>query len=687
MSEASLEADLIGALDDLPANAGAGPSAATRNEVVFAGRYAIQPDVVLPHLCTVSARAYVAFDRENPTRSLYALVLDRAVPARHKAIVSAKGIVDGSILKPVRWGRVDWPASNREEIIIILPQPPGPALMPNLESEIRPWFIRELKRDLLIPLIELLKTMHDERVSHRNIRPTNLFRSGDDDSVISGQVFSAAPGLDQPALFEPLERARCLPGGRGAGDMADDLYAIGVTIMMLALGRNPVAGLDDDEIMRRRIQLGSYNALLGDNKLHNELAPVVRALMRDDDHERWSISDLSNWVQTGRVNPSQPAPVARVDRPFEFDGDKADTAVELAYLLSRKWEKAVKVIATQDIENWADRSLKNRSLAKEIAACPDPGPGGPKQMTPDIVLSRTLITLNPTGPICFRGLVVMPDGFATATASALGNAPMSQDFTGLIDGKLMSFWHEVQVRPKPWMIVAAEVAEKMSVYLARRGAGFSIERCAYELNPALPCLSPLLGGSAPLQVRELLETMEEHAEDGGFLFDRHIAAFLGARVSGSIDKELTDIADATEEASERMSQLRLLAYVQSKSSATAAPKLYDMFLKYLQPAINEYKNVPMRERLHRAARKAVSKGSLNDLVRILDNRKNRTWDERGFEAARKRNALLDREIERLRTDAKSFRRQSLLLGHQIAANIGSLVAVAAAVIVIMMRAT
>jgi len=112
-----------------------------------------------------------------------------------------------------------------------------------------------------------------------------------------------------------------------------------------------------------------------------------------------------------------------------------------------------------------------------------------------------------------------------------------------------------------------------------------------------------------------------------------------------------------------------------------------MFLKYLQPAINEYKNVPMRERLHRAARKAVSKGSLNDLVRILDNRKNRTWDERGFEAARKRNALLDREIERLRTDAKSFRRQSLLLGHQIAANIGSLVAVAAAVIVIMMRAT
>ncbi len=684
MSEASLEADLVGDLD-YPL-AGERKAVSAGNEVVFASRYRIQPDVVLPHLCTTSARAYVAFDRENPARSLYALVLDRTVPARHKAIVTAKGIVEDTILKPIRWGRVDWPATRREEIVIILPQPPGPALMANLETEIRPWLIRELKRDLLLPLVDLLKAMHDERLSHRNIRPTNLFRGGEDESVISGQVYSAAPGMDQPALFEPLDRARCLPSGRGTGDMADDLYAVGVTIMMLALGRNPVAGLDDQEIMRRRIQHGSYNAMLGDNKLHNELAPVVRSLMRDDEHERWSIADLSNWVQTGRVNPSQPAPGVRADRPFEFEGEKADTALELVYLLSRNWEKAVKLAATPEIEHWVDRSLKNRALSKEIAACGDPGPGGPKQMTPDIMLSRMLMILNPTGPICFRSLVVMPDGLATATATALGNSRMTQDFADMISGKLMDFWHEAQIRPKPWMLVAAEVAEKMFVYLVRRAAGFSIERCAYELNPALPCLSPLLKGGAPLQVRELLETMEENAEDGEFLFDRHIAAFLGARITGSIDKELTEIDEADEEARERMSQLRLMAYVQSKNSATAAPKLYDMFLRHLQPAINEYKNISMRDRLHRAARKAAARGNLNDLVRILDNRKNRTWDERGFDSARKRIQLLDREIHHLRTDAKTMRRQSTLLGHQIAANIGSLVAVAAALIVIMIQA-
>jgi len=67
---------------------------------------------------------------------------------------------------------------------------------------------------------------------------------------------------------------------------------------------------------------------------------------------------------------------------------------------------------------------------------------------------------------------------------------------------------------------------------------------------------------------------------------------LGARIAGSIDKELNDIAQARDEAGERVAQLRLLAYVQSKNSSSAAPKLYAMFLKHLQPALNDYKNVP-----------------------------------------------------------------------------------------------
>lgn len=685
MSEAFQEADEAEA--GLGANAPAPSSkpVVSSDEIAFAGRFRIQTKVVLPHLSIGSRRAYSVVDSEDPKNNLYALVLDRGIPARHSAIVNAKGIVHEALAKPLRWGRVEWNESGREEIVIILPQPAGPPLMPSLETSIQPWLLRELKRDLLTPMIDLLRRMHEERVTHRNIRPTNLFRRTDDGTVESGQVYGAPPGFDQPEIFEPLDRVRCIPMGRGVGDMSDEMFAIGVTLMVLALGRNPVADLDPEELLRRRIELGSFNAMLGTNKLSSELTPVVRSLMRDDAHERWTISDLSSWVTTGRVNPSQPTPGIRADRPFEFNDGLAFTARELAHLLTTDWDAAIKVVATNAVELWTDRSLKSRELAQEIAKATEPGPTGPKKMTADILLSRVVTILDPTGPICYRGMRVIPDGISTVTVSALADRNLTRDFAEMIAGKMMAFWHEVQTRPKTWMLAASEVTEKASVYLAQTAAGFSIERCAYELNPALPCLSSLLKGGAPLQVRDLIETLESRAGDGEFLFDRHIAAFLGARIPGSIDKELNDIAQAGDEAGERVAQLRLLAYVQSKNSSTAAPKLYAMFLKHLQPVLDDYKNVPMRQKLQRAARKVASRGNLNDLVRILDNKKNQRWDERGYDMARRRYQRLKQEIYKVKTDSNGLRRQARRLGQQIAANIASVISVIFLVLLVVME--
>lgn len=48
----------------------------------------------------------------------------------------------------------------------------------------------------------------------------------------------------------------------------------------------------------------------------------------------------------------------------------------------------------------------------------------------------------------------------------------------------------------------------------------------------------------------------------------------------------------------------------------------------------------LREEMLRAAKKAAPKGNLDDLVRILDNAKQRRWDERSFAAAGRRYAAL-----------------------------------------------
>ena len=120
----------------------------------------------------------------------------------------------------------------------------------------------------------------------------------------------------------------------------------------------------------------------------------------------------------------------------------------------------------------------------------------------------------------------MPDAVGTASILAAQSKDQSGKYTDLIQGKMMNFWHEAQPRPKTWILTASETVDKAANYLFDTASGFSIERCVYELNPALPCLSPLLKGRVPLQPRELMECIERHAATGELLFDRHIAAFL-----------------------------------------------------------------------------------------------------------------------------------------------------------------
>jgi hypothetical protein len=119
MSEASIEPDYQDMERDPPRVPA--PSGMPGDDILFASRYRIQPGVILPQLCTSSAKAYLASDAEDSQKSLYALVLDRAIPARHSAIVNAKGIVHEALAKPLRWGRVSWNDAGREEIVIILP--------------------------------------------------------------------------------------------------------------------------------------------------------------------------------------------------------------------------------------------------------------------------------------------------------------------------------------------------------------------------------------------------------------------------------------------------------------------------------------------------------------------------------------------------------------------------------------
>src|SRR3546814_81588 len=158
------------------------------------------------------------------------------------------------------------------------------------------------------------------RIFHGTINPTNLFLNepGGGSAVQLGECVTAPAGYNQPALFETIERGMAMPSGRGNGAVADDLYALGATILYLLQGHSPLAGLDDRSIVAAKIEKGSFAAMSGEARLPVGLMEPLRGLLMDDPQQRWTIEDLDLWVSGRRLSPKQAQPPKRAPRPLAF---------------------------------------------------------------------------------------------------------------------------------------------------------------------------------------------------------------------------------------------------------------------------------------------------------------------------------------------------------------------------------
>src|SRR4029077_20891722 len=99
------------------------------------------------------------------------------------------------------------------------------------------------------------------------IRPDNLYYLDEQRTkMVLGDCVTCVPGNDQPVVLETIESGMCTPSARGTGTYADDMYAFGASVLMLNIGRNPMQGVPDTEITRRKIQQGSYAALVDEER-------------------------------------------------------------------------------------------------------------------------------------------------------------------------------------------------------------------------------------------------------------------------------------------------------------------------------------------------------------------------------------------------------------------------------------
>lgn len=666
-------------IDDLPPRATTARQDSHLPPIDLGGRCEIMPASPLPGLDSAGGAAYSARLSRDRKTECFAVITDKPVPARIEMMSSFRSIDNPAVTRLLDWGTVEWTPEGRRRFAVIFERPGGRRVMNDLSDMREPFGDDQIVRGLMPTLLYALREMNARGMTCGAIRPTNLFyKDAASGMVMLGDCLSTPAGYGQPALVETIERSMAQPSGRGPGTIGDDLYALGVTLLVLHLGRTPLPDVDDDTIVRMKMDRGTYPALTGHLRLPQGLLEPLRGLMTDDPKQRWSLSDLDLWLQGRRLSPKQPQVPRRGARPFEFQGEQLMHCRALARGLARNSAAAVPAIERGDVEKWVRRAVGDETRAEMVqTAITSASVGGRSATQEDKLVARVTMALDPPSPIRYRGTAVMPDGLGTAMAEAIWQNASVQPYAELVLAQLPMFWVNCQADFRPEYVPMIQAYDGYRALLEHAGMGFGIERILYELCPACPCLSPAIRDYYALTPAEVLGALDHLATKptrGRDPVDRHVIGFLTTHHKKLNDRLLAPLSGQHDPARRMIAMISVLADVQDRYGPARLPNLCSWMVSLMDPVFKRFKNRETREKMKAEVNQAARDGVLEALVRIVDNVEAIRADDKGFLSAMRQYENLTRQIEQLKSGAYVRSDAADHAGKQVAAIVTSVIA-------------
>ena len=232
--------------------------------VILKELFEIDDSVPLVGYDSPSGKAFACKNLGEHQGDLMAMICEPSIPMRMDQITALDEFPGAGLVKCIDSGVVNWASSGRRQPVLIFEKPAGSRVFETMDSVITPLTDDQIISGFLTPAVATLREFSARGLTHRNIRPSNLFYSDESARLIMlGECVSAPPGYNQPLIFESLECGLAVETGRGMGTPADDLFALGVTLLSLLIGRNPVPQIDDPyTFMLNRINTGSYLSLI-----------------------------------------------------------------------------------------------------------------------------------------------------------------------------------------------------------------------------------------------------------------------------------------------------------------------------------------------------------------------------------------------------------------------------------------
>jgi len=648
----------------------ANPAPPRPGVALIADRYAVEMGRLLPPVGGLAA--FTATDQTTGRTDLMAIRVQRHLPPRPRTLQALSTPIDG-LLTPLAHGvTVAQSGSSEEACYVICLAPPGP----NLLARPRPWPEAELLECVLRPAAQVLEQLRARGVTHRGIRIENVFQSRPGQPVVLGSAWAAPPTVGQPALFEPPYSAMCLLAGRGEGSIADDVYSLGVLLLCLGLDQAPLAHLDDAAIVRRKLEVGSYAALLGDQRLPPVIGDLVRGMLAEDPEHRPSPGLLLD-PASARSRRVAARPPRRAQRAIPMAGVEIWDARSLAQALAVEPEAGVHALTSGAVIQWLRRSLGDALLAARLEDLVRHRAldSLPSDTNGDATLvMRAIAMIDPLAPLCWRGVLLWPDGIGTALAAAQAtDADVSLRLQELIALELAGNWAAVRPERCDFAVVRAE-ARQHHAWLQLSGTGGGEARLCYLLNPLLPCSSKLMGGHWVIRLPELLLALEEAAGRADRKHvqpvDGNIAAFIAARSERRLDNELMALAGGAPDDEACMAQIRILAQLQSRHHKQALPGLAAWLAEQAGPVLATWRNRDSRASITERLQVLAHAGFLAPMLALVGDPVARDTDAREAQWASAELGRIDAELGQIAAGAGSRASLASRLGQEIAAGVG-----------------
>ena len=638
-------------------------------------RYAIYYQNRLPGLDTPNATAYLAEDRRQHGRPLFALVVTGPLPARVQVMKQLRGLRAPALMTLIEWGLVEWPPEDAARVALVYEQPLGGRVMDRLTDTTKPNTDQQFAKTVLRPLALTMGELNNHGVLHRAIRPTNMFFADAAGSrIMLGDCASGPPAIDQPVVCETIESSMCLPEGRGLGSYSDDFYALGASTVMLLIGRNPVGGVSETEVIRRKLHHGSYATLISDQRVPLNVIEVLRGLLADDVDQRWDFEDLDLWFNGRRMSPVQAKPVSRAQRAFVFLNKEYLIPRHLAHAMATNWDKAAPVVMEGKLEIWLRRGLEDNMLADQVASAirnAAVGGGDARKGVNDVALANVLIVLDRQAPVRYRDFRAHLDGFGNVLSAQVGRGEDTRLTQEVLMREIPKMWVGARESFSPENLqLDSSFRELREFLLDGVSIGSGLERCLYEMNESQPCLSPLLKRELVVDIREVLPALDRlgsRMDAKTKPLDRHLVAFIAARFPKDVQPQVMAINDSDSKRT-ALGMLSLLAVLQWRLGPEAVFGLCSWVGGQLGPIINSYQSRERRKALESEIPKLVRKGSLPELYNFIDNADERKSDFDEFQRARAEWAMAQQTLHNLESGRAGADETAERNGERIAAN-------------------